>query len=148
MTSKHWHPNGPSRLDEASFLEPLPAPHIVVLEPDIEILDLIGNRLHREGLSVTMVNGPLDMATLRRIEPDIIILGLTNARLAETHGLIERIRCDDVLQRTSAICCAVVPGDDEYLTLHRVFPLPYPFEPDDLMASILGELSTRESPRG
>ncbi|MGI8404020.1 MAG: hypothetical protein ACR2OE_04520 [Thermomicrobiales bacterium] len=138
----------------ADPLMPLAFPHVVVMESDLDVLDQLGHLLHQLSVSVTMVSNVLDLETLKRIAPHVIVLGLSGDLPHEDRELLRHLRSDARTSRIPTIFRMVdavvnvgvgAPTKSRESKMRRCSgPLLKPYDFDDIVATILGEITIQE----
>ncbi len=133
-------------------LIPLAFPHVVVMDDDLDVLDQLGHLLHQFSISVTMVSTVLDLQTLKRIAPDVIVLGLSGGLSLETRNALRQLRSDTRVSRIPVITSVGETGvrvkPRQETPQERAGQLPEPYDLDDIVATILGEITIQEFHHG
>jgi DNA-binding NtrC family response regulator len=121
-------------------------PHIVVVEDDESISELLSEALSDEGYRVTSfaTAEPATFAAIQQCRPDLVISDLRVPGAVGGLTLLELIVGDTVTQRIPLIVCSAA-NDLEAVASQlgpgRVVPLAKPFEIDALLSTVAAALA-------
>jgi CheY-like chemotaxis protein len=123
-------------------LTDLASPHVLIMDEALEVLDVLGARLHDEGYSVTMVTGLLRPEEIRRLNPDLIVMDLKNRKSAYGRKLVRAIEKDPVIGGIPVVCCTTDrSARRERRLLAATVPVE-PFDVEEVLASIRREIGS------
>lgn len=83
--------------------------HLVVVEDDAPLRELLGEVLADEGHRVTTLDAPPPPNRLAALGPDLVILDLDFGHGAGGLGLLGEVRADAALSRLPVVVCSAVP---------------------------------------
>ena len=120
--------------------ETAPSLHVLIMDDEPAIIDVIQAALEDEGRRVTTSGVPLSVDEIEALAPDVLLLDLFFAGEPVTLPLIERVRACPALMRLPIILCtaatrALEPMVEQFAALD-VQLLAKPFDLDDLLAMI------------
>lgn len=125
------------------FPGPLARPHILLIDPDFDTLDHIGQVLGQQGLGVTKSSVLLDVACVEQVAPDVIVVTADLDYAAVALGFLKAGLLRSALRNTPIIHTTVYPevagslGDGSLIVLQK------PYTPDVLLRVIDSVLATR-----
>lgn len=112
------------------------ATHILVLDDNIEILDLLGQILTDECYAVTLSTTPLDAETIHRLRPDVIITDAVFRGAPVGLDTIQRLREDMRTSSIPVICCTLFSDVARDLAEEGYRTLQKPFELDEVLDAV------------
>lgn len=125
------------------------AAHVLVVDDAPELRTFFRDALGDEGYRVTLAAAAPDLAAVRALEPDAVLLDLfLGADEAAAWGFLEGLAADPALSTVGIVVCSAATG-----ALARLAPalrdrgvavVPKPFELDDLLAAVARAVERRE----
>jgi CheY-like chemotaxis protein len=123
--------------------------HVLIMDENVEILDILGQLLRDEAYAVTLSSNPLDVETTHRLCPDVIITEVVFQGAPVGLETISRLRADTHTRDIPIICCTLLPHFVEN-SAHAELPMvTKPFDLDEVLnavASACGQTDSRDQP--
>jgi chemosensory pili system protein ChpA (sensor histidine kinase/response regulator) len=136
-------PAGPAQAPEPVALRRLTSPHVLVMDSQLELLDVLGELFHQEGYSVTLASRPLPIETIVDIAPDVIVLEAMFDGADGGCRLIRELRADERVRAIPVICCTLTRDLADWLSLEGIPILLKPYDLDDLLHAVSGRVGQR-----
>jgi two-component system, OmpR family, response regulator VicR len=115
--------------------------HVLVMDADDQLLDIIGQLLSDEGYAATLSMTPLTCQEIRQLQPDVIVADTIFNSDDSTGPLIAELERDPLIRNIPTIWSSIAP--DVAVTLseagHTV--LIKPFDLDDIL-QLISEMKT------
>ena len=123
-----------SQTDSTWMLEPLTAPHIVIMSPHLDLLDILGQLFREEGFSITLSSQLLDAATVFRLHPNVVVLDVPIDGVDAAYALLHDLRRDK--PGLLIVCSTTAPTVAECIRLNGISALLKPFDLEELRAMV------------
>lgn len=112
------------------------AAHVLIMDDNPEILDILGQLLGDEAYAVTLSPSPLSPGEIQQLEPDVIMLDAIFNRSTTGLELITTLRADVHTRDIPLICSTVLPHIAQDLFDAGYTTLLKPFELDDVLEAM------------
>ena len=123
-------------------------PHILLIDDNAAILDVMRDLFHDEGYRVSVAQAPLDAAAVVEIAPDVIVHDLLFGGRADAGwSALAMSQVDSALARIPRILCTAAtemvrePALAEHLDRLGVRVVTKPFRLEDLLSAVTDALS-------
>ena len=114
--------------------------HVLVINDSVEILDLLRDVLEEEGYRVSLALSVLDLAEIRRIAPDLIVLDFAFGSEHLGLELLQKLRLDRVTAPIPVVVCSAALEAIRQMEGHLLGKgtglVLKPFDVDELLAEI------------
>jgi two-component system, OmpR family, response regulator VicR len=142
---RSWKANEPTiPQDEGiSALEPLASPHVLFMDESLDILNIYGSLLHDEHFNVTMSTPLLNLAAIKQLLPDIIVMDVIFRHHPIGADLVAQLQADPATNRLPIICSTVASPATLPELPDAVTVIFKPFDIDDVLKSILAALGAK-----
>lgn len=106
--------------------------HVLVMDDNLEILDILGQLLGDEAYDVALSSSPLGLEEIQDLQPDIIMLDATFNRLTTGPDLMDILREETRTKGIPLICTTILPHIAQNLADAGYTALLKPFDLDNV----------------